>query len=132
MERYDINEKFTGKKNTHACTCRACGVELKPGQGIEIAVRWHDWDNPDEGAQGQYESEFVYECEYATDCARRIVASGDNVEALLKIARNYENLGDLAIQARQILSEISTMHQQMAKADDAVARENGYGAIGRY
>ena len=106
--------------------CRFCGNtsdELR-------AITDYDWDSDDDDALSI--SRVVgYECANVTDCARRIVEQGTNLEGLRMVAGDSENLGDLAIQARGILREWSQLAQAEAHTADLVARENGYGAIGR-
>jgi hypothetical protein len=91
----------------------------------------YPWDgSDDEGSISKCLERYML-CVQAGDCAARVVAYGSNVLALRRIARDYENLGELANQARAALHDIAEMAQQQAITADLVAREHGYGAIGR-
>lgn len=72
-----------GKFNDKKATCIDCGHVLKPGEGLVE----HDG----------------IRCQNRTQCARRVVRNGDNRRALKEVAKDYENLGNLATQARGIL-----------------------------
>lgn len=71
------------KLNDRTERCVDCDAVLKPGQGLveRDGVR----------------------CQNRTQCARRVVRNGDNRRALKEVAKDYENLGNLATQARGIL-----------------------------
>lgn len=112
--------------------CRRCGAEA-PERGLR-EIRGYDWDAVDRGDDDEMTLSVMvtlgYECRWVTDCARRVVEQGTNVVALRAVARDYENLGELATQAREILRQLSRMSQEVARAEDAAAREMGYGVIG--
>lgn len=118
--------------NTKPTTCRECGAPLPPGTGIVFSVWGYPWDGSDgEGSITQGLARYTI-CQHATQCAARAVERGTNVAALQRIARDRENLGDLAAQAATILHEYSQLAQDKAHTADLVAREAGCGAIGGY
>lgn len=71
------------KLNEVPATCVDCGCTLKPGQGLVER----------DGTR----------CQNRTQCARRVVRNGNNRRALKEVAKDYEHLGNLATQARQLL-----------------------------
>jgi len=108
-------------------TCKWCG-----GQGDEfglIEIWGYDWDSDDDTALS-VQRVIGHQCANRTHCARQVVAQGDNVGALRIVAADYEHLGELATQAREILSHWAQLYREIAEADEASAREHGYGAIG--
>jgi len=120
-----------GRTNRYSDICRDCGRTLEPGEGFLVEISYYDWDHPDPDIQGSIpQIRWEVECPQRTDCARRVVAQGVNLEALRRVARDYENLGKLAIRAKAILRQWSEMTQEQAHTDDLVAREQGYGSIG--
>ena len=64
-----------------------------------------------------------------TECAQRVVETGTNI-ALRRVANDYENLGELAIKAKQILHSRVELALKLALAANEAAREDGWGAIG--
>jgi hypothetical protein len=108
-------------------TCKFCG-STGDSFGL-LEIRDYDWDSDDDDALSV--SRVVgHRCANVSDCARRIVEQGTNVEGLRMVAADRENMGDLADQARQILREMSELAQQIARSQDLAAREAGWGAIG--
>ena len=102
------------------------------GQGDEsgLIARWgYDWDSDDDDATSVTRV-LGRRCANRTHCARRIVEQGNDPAALQMVAADQEHLGDLAIQARAQLTSWQQVYQDIALADEAAARENGYGAIG--
>ena len=69
-------------ENTKPQTCVFCGITVPEGNAIRRVrtVYWHDWDDPDEDAQGQYKSRQHIEwycCGFdegfgTTDCEARV------------------------------------------------------------
>lgn len=116
--------------NTEASRCRDCGTDLEPGEGIVFSWWGYPWDGSDTEGSIMQELDRYTVCVHHTHCAERIVAQGRNVAALLEVAADYENLGDLALKARAILDDWATLGRQQAEAAGAAARETGYGAIG--
>ena len=100
------------------------------GNGSNLMEQWgYDWDSDDDTALS-VQRVTGHTCRNVTECAERIVEQGDSIEGLKRVSRDYENLGDLATKAREILHDWSEMAQATAHSADLVARENGYGAIG--
>jgi len=121
----------TSRTNRYPDTCRDCGRNLEPGEGLLVEISFYDWDHPDPDVQGSIpQVQWEVECPHRTDCARLVVEQGTRLEPLRRVASDYENLGQLAVQARQILREWSALAQEIAHTDDLVAREQGYGGIG--
>lgn len=116
--------------NTQLATCENCGQQLAAGEGLVYEVWDYPWDGSDgEGSITQMVDRYTI-CQMATDCARRVVAQGTNLRALRQVARDYENLGELATQAREILNEWAAWRREEARTADLVAREDGWGVIG--
>jgi hypothetical protein len=112
--------------------CRDCGEHLANGEGSAFEVWDYPWDGSDtEGSVTQLMDSYMV-CADVTECARRVVTQGTNVQALKRIARDHENLGELANQAKAILHDYAELSRQQAITADLVAREQGYGAIGGY
>ena len=115
--------------NKSTGSCRNCGQQLGIGEALTYEVWGYPWDGSDtEGSVTRCLETYIV-CNQATDCARRVVEQGTNMAALRRVASDYENLGQLAVQARNILGEWSELAQEIAHTDDLVAREQGYGGI---
>lgn len=110
--------------------CHNCGEELNPGQGTTYERWGYPWNGSDTEGSVQVCQDRYTVCMMATDCARRVVERGSDIWALRQVAADYENLGDLATQARAILGEWRDTMQAIARGEDMAAREDGYGAIG--
>jgi hypothetical protein len=108
--------------------CKWCGESTEK----MLDITGYDWDAAERGDEMALSIQRVlgHQCANRTACARRIVAQGTNVEALRMVAQDYENLGQLAVQAREILNEYAELSRQIARHQDQTARENGWGAIG--
>lgn len=110
----------------HCMYCESDGGEF----GL-LEVWDYDWDSDDDLALS-VQRVVGHHCADVGECARRIVDQGTSIEGLRMVAADYENLGELATQARQMLREWSELAQAEAHTADLVARENGYGVIGNY
>ena len=105
--------------------CKYCGATENL-----LPVWDYDWDSSDDTALSE-KRVMGHTCRNVTECATRIVEQGDNIEGLRMVASDYEHLGELATQAHAILHEWAELARAEAHTADLVARENGYGAIGR-
>lgn len=107
--------------------CQDCGTD---GDAMGLMPIWgYDWESDDDTALS-IQQIVGHRCVNGSYCAERVVASGTNAQALGQVARNYENVGDLATQARTILRDWAELSREIARADDAAAREDGWGAMG--
>lgn len=117
-------------QNTRKATCRDCDRRLEPGEGLVYEVWDYPWDGSDAEGSIMKKLESYTICQNRTICARRVVEQGNNIEVLRRIARDYENLGELATEAKRILAEYRDVVLGIARANDAAAREGGWGVIG--
>lgn len=116
--------------NMAPATCENCGQHLATGEGLVYEVWDYPWDGSDgEGSIMQMMDRYTI-CQHATDCARRVVEHGTNLQALRQVARDREHLGEMATQARAILNEWAAWQREEARTDDLCAREDGWGVIG--
>jgi len=110
--------------------CKWCGFQ---GDEFGLAeIVGYDWAAAENGDEDALSIRGVlgHQCVNRTECARQIVEQGNNIEALRMVAADYENLGGLAVQASERLSQWCELYRDIAAADEAAAREQGYGAIG--
>lgn len=110
--------------------CKWCNT---PGDEFGLQpIYGYDWDAAERGDEMALSVSVLlgHECVNASYCARQIVRQGTNIEALQRIARDHENLGDLANQAQEILAGWAKLARVQAHTADLVAREHGWGVIG--
>lgn len=124
-----MRERMRGA-NTKPATCRDCGQSLAAGQGLTYESWGYPWDGSDTEGSIMVVLDSYTICQCRTDCARRVVEQGTNLQALRAVARDGENLGNLATEARAILQTWAELAQAQAVTDDLVARESGWGVIG--
>ena len=114
----------------HTMNCKWCHT---PGDEFGLQpIYGYDWDAAMRGDDMALSISVLlgHECVNATYCARQVIGQGTNVEALQRIAHDYDNLGALATQAQEILANWAELLQAQAHTADLVAREHGWGAIG--
>lgn len=107
-------------------TCKNCGTA--GGEFGLTTEGYQDYDQDPDEVYGYSAIRTV--CTNWTHCATQIVEQGHNVTALKLVARDYENLGELATQAKSILNEMREDARNQARWGDMEAAENGRGGIG--
>jgi hypothetical protein len=130
--RYDQMTEVTDERNQTLETCRRCGEQIQPSDGLQIVISWTDWDDPDPDAQGQRKYDYEWVCAVLNGCVKRILDSGSNIEALRWIAtdlREFTGEG-WSRRAQVILNEIAGVKTEIDYQADLDARERGWGAIG--
>lgn len=108
--------------------CKFCGGD-GGGFGL-LPITDYDFDSDDEMASSVKHT-VGYRCTSVSDCARRAVELGNPEGLAMVIETGREYLGGLVDEALRVRRAFSELAQSAAHTDDLVARENGYGVIGR-
>jgi hypothetical protein len=108
--------------------CMHCGAGIEENGQFGMLEIWeHDPEIHDDG-----QSHLVgYICAWRTECAKRNIERAYNLAELRNVARDNEHYDQyLCDQARQVVNEFAALSRDIARHNDAAARENGAFAIG--
>lgn len=104
-------------------TCTYCNTT--GGEDGLMTEHYQDYDQDPDEMYGYDAIRTV--CTNWTYCARQIIEQGHNVAALKMVASDYENLGELATQAKTVLNELRELAREQAHWADLEAAEDGHG-----
>ena len=131
MGMYDMVETIIYPEkvqlNVEPVICIRCGRTVPVDNAVKQIreTKWHDWDDPDEDAQGQYKySESVewYCCGFvdgfgSLECSQAVVKQGIDAktESLLIIARERELRKDIREAAVQVLQKKAAYNREVSR-----------------
>ncbi len=124
--------KQTGT-NTVVVRCAHCGADCAAGTAQHYEEWGYNWDDDDEDAQGSVQVKLNewWQHPVGPECVREAIRTGHNDQWLASILRDERIPADLRDEARETLRRTAEVSQSVARANDAAAREQGWGVIGR-